>query len=96
MQRTLEPNSWNPQGRASCANQKPGGEGIGRAGRSFMGLDFVYVYVVFSDSLVPSADRPPDAYTRLSEIPWSRPKHFYVRACHVNFLRCWGRAYIMW
>ena len=51
-----------------------------------MGLDFVHVYVVFSDSLVPSANRPPDAFTRLSETPWSRPKHVYVRACELDVL----------
>ena len=63
------------KGCKECCNRKPGGEGISMSSRSSaMGLDFVYTYVVFSEQLMPEVNSHPDAYQRLSEIPWSRAR----------------------
>jgi hypothetical protein len=74
------------KGTGGCCNQKPGGEGIAKmssaASSASMNLDFVYTYVVFSVHLLPEQNQSPDAYQRLSRIPWSRAPRKQLRvAC---------------
>ena len=74
------------KGTGGCCNQKPGGEGIAKtssaASSASMNLDFVYTYVVFSVHLLPEQNQCPDAYQRLSQIPWSRAPRKQLRvAC---------------